>query len=220
MPFPSKDRRTAMRFVRSAIPVGLFFLLPGLLCGAAEEAGAKEYGLGEAIPLESDLVLTVTREALREGTVETDKGQRSVYAGAELRLTFENRGARPVQEILLLAGEKHEMSNVVLIQPGGKRRTPQAIQHVGSAQGYRSIAGQWSGVMITDGCFDNGPLALVTAARKYVGLGCMFCSEPGQKDELLMMFRKGELEPGSKLLVKGCSVCPKQGMLVRTDPAN
>ena len=55
---------------------------------------------------------------------------------------------------------------------------------------------------------------MVSDKGKFIGLGCLFCVEPGKKDEILVMFRKSDVKPGSKLKIQGCSVCAQREILV------
>ncbi len=191
------------------------FPLPSAL--PAADDGPQERHLGEVIDLKQQLTLTVTREPQADGTVDADAGQRRIERGVEFRLTFASQGSEPVQGVFLAVMQTPERSNIVLLRPDGKRSVPRAIRHLGGSIGYRTVETP-GGFAISGECLDNAPVGLKDQSGKHWGLVCLFCVEPGKKDEILVMFDRKDVLPGSKLQITECSACPAGVTTVHADP--
>jgi hypothetical protein len=179
-------------------------------------AAPAEIRLGDRVALPHRVALTVNREPEAGGTVEVDRigidaehAARSLPRGVEFRLTFETSGPRPVDGVRLFAPRDPTSvsSGTMLLRPDGRRVKPRAIKHLDHA-GYVTFEAD-IGAAADGACVD-------TLAKEHDGLAFRFCIEPGAKDEIYLLFDREDVAPGSRLVVGGCSVCPK-ALSVRVD---
>ncbi len=188
--------------------------------GAAEQPPAppasQDYRLGQTIVLDKGMKLTVTAQEWQGGSVEVDRlgGRmgRSIERGLEINLTFENTGNEPMESALLMQ-KTPEGSEVTLADAEGKATAPIAMKLEGNALGYRTPDAP-GGYAIGD-CQDNPPVSVRDQSGNFTGLICLFCTKPGEKDTLVVMFPK-PAKPGESQIKIKCKLCG-EGVIVRAD---
>lgn len=201
--------RIPIMVLACVLAIGLAFAL------AHPQQNPGSFNAPKAITLDKGMQLTVDVKKPEGGTVPSEAGQSSIERGLEVSLTFENTGKEPVQTNLK-AVIKPQESEVTLIDHDNKAVAPIAMKLEGNELGYRRVNTP-AGVAIL-GCEDNPPVALRWKDGTQAGLITRFCTKPGEKDTLVVMFPKPKALNEVTIKIK-CELCPKAGLTVKIDLA-
>ncbi|MDA2912603.1 hypothetical protein MYX77_01345 [Acidobacteriia bacterium AH_259_A11_L15] len=191
-------------------------------CRQSEPSGPQvppgDLTLAEGVPLEEGMKPTVVVKKPEEGTVPADANRRTIERGLEVNLTFENTGPEPIKTHLEVTMEA-QASQVVLIGRNNKEIVPIAIKREGSDFGYRTV--ETPGGIAIGGCVDNEPVALSRKGGGHAGLILLFCTTPGEKDTVIVMFDKPQelAQEGVDTLKIKCPLCPDNGLVFPLDLA-
>jgi hypothetical protein len=186
-----------------------------ICCAPTSRQAGSSGNAPKAMSLDKSMQLTVDVKKPESGTVPADAGQRSIERGLEVSLTFENTGKEPVQT-RILAGIKPEGSEVTLIDHDNKAVAPMAMKFEGNELGYRTV--NTPGGIAIAGCQDNPPVAVNEKDGSQAGVISLFCTKPGEKDTLVVMFPKPTTLNEVTIKIK-CELCPKDGLTVKSDLA-
>lgn len=186
-----------------------------ICCASTSRQDGSSRNAPKAMSLDKNMQLTVDVKKPESGTVPADAGQRSIERGLEVSFTFENTGKEPVQTSLF-AGIKPEGSEVTLIDHDNQAIAPMAMKSEGNQLGYRTV--NTPGGIAIGGCEDNPPVAVSEKDGTQAGLISLFCTKPGEKDTLVVMFPKPKTLNEVTIKIK-CKLCPKDGLTVKTDLA-
>jgi hypothetical protein len=171
--------------------------------------------------LDLGLEVSATASPPAIGTYELDArpdavGQlkgRWVEVGAEVRLAFRNRGAKPVL-VRLQASDFGPRTGIALVNKGGTRAPPRAIKIDSGKLGYRSLTSE-GGIAISGDCLDNDPVVM-RDDRGLLEMLVLFCVRPRETDTLSVMFRRPpDLQDMTVRL--GCNVCGPDGVTLKPD---
>jgi hypothetical protein len=196
------------------------------------------------VALDKGIELTLTAKKPGEGSIEVNQGfkgirgnySRSIERGLEVSFSFENKTQEP-QENYIIASQDPELSPVVIIEDN-KKIAPAAMKFEGHEFGYHTLdelgldaINLWQiktqlanlardtpiGFPVP-GCQDNPPAVAYKDGKK-AGAITVFCTKPGEKDTVVVMFPKDGVKTLSEITVKvECKLCPKEGLTLKTTP--